>query len=345
MEFLVQILLLLVFSLILGRLFERLHMQAVVGQILAGVVIGPLVLGALAPSISLSDIAEVALFFILLQIGIEVTTELFTKDLRASVYLTFSSFIIPISIMFAIGVLLFRIPAVMALIAAIGIGVPSISIISVIIMQNKLLRFNDGAIIMASVVITDIIAFVILASSIKGSSYIISTTLAVLAFIVAFYVVDVALRLKAKPIAKFFEAIRKTASGEQIAFSIIILIGLAMSAIMQFIGLTYVLGAFFAGMLIHKGITGNRLYSMLTNTFRRINESFFIPLFFSIAGLQAIMPSGNMLVYFLALVLVSALIGGLLDYMASKRTTRSISPRNSLAILGSRGAVGVIIGK
>ncbi len=57
------------------------------------------------------------------------------------------------------------------------------------------------------------------------------------------------------------------------------------------------------------------------------------------------MPDMQILAYFALLIAASACIGGILDYKIAKHHIRHISPRNAVAILGGRGAVGVIIGE
>src|SRR5450755_2162416 len=54
-----------------GELFERLHQPSVVGEILAGVLIGPSVLGWVSPSETTSALAEIGVIFLLFNVGLE----------------------------------------------------------------------------------------------------------------------------------------------------------------------------------------------------------------------------------------------------------------------------------
>ena len=78
-------------------------------------------------------------------------------------------------------------------------------------------------------------------------------------------------------------------------------------------------------------------------TLGRLNDSFFIPLFFSIAGMEAIFPTFNSLGEMTLLIIITILIGGFLDYYAGRKFFSKGSGRVSSGILGGRGAVGVII--
>ena len=72
MPLLTSILLLLVVSRLFGEIMNRVGQPALVGEILAGVVLGPSVLGAVAPTDHLAGIAELSVFLIVLSAGLEM---------------------------------------------------------------------------------------------------------------------------------------------------------------------------------------------------------------------------------------------------------------------------------
>lgn len=82
---------------------------------------------------------------------------------------------------------------------------------------------------------------------------------------------------------------------------------------------------------------------MLLNTLKRINDSFFIPLFFSISGASVVFPKAGIFLIFLPALIVIIASGTLLNYILSKKFIRSITPLTTMSVLGGRGAVGVII--
>jgi Kef-type K+ transport system membrane component KefB len=83
MPLLTSILLLLVLSRLFGELMVRLGQPALIGEILAGVVLGPAVLGAIAPTESLSGVAELSVFLIVLSAGLEMDFTEVSKAFRA----------------------------------------------------------------------------------------------------------------------------------------------------------------------------------------------------------------------------------------------------------------------
>ncbi len=188
---------------------------------------------------------------------------------------------------------------------------------------------------------TDILAFVVLAASLKTSS-LLGVIISMIIFITALLYVDRLIRHHDRKVRGLFERMI-TEKEEAVVFAIVIILSLVIAAILQLIGITYVLGALFAGMLIHKTTVGPRTTRILENTFRRLDDSFFIPVFFSIAGLDFAVPSITYTEILVSMVVISALVGGVLDYFVSNNRLSKISSKESVGILGSRGAVGIII--
>ncbi|MGP6206552.1 cation:proton antiporter [Cuniculiplasma sp. SKW3] len=333
---------LLLLSIILGSLFEKLKYPSVIGEILAGVILGHSVLNFVAPNAVINGLSEISLFFIVLLIGIEATTNTMLKNIKKGSILTLSSFVFPlIVILVAIRIIYGSINS-SEMIMAISIAVPSISIISVMLNSLNLLKIEAGNAILASVIITDVIAFV-LTSAIINSKGILLEIAAFIIFLILIMLLDISLRKHSEYVLSIFERLRAGARSEKLVFGAIILSGLKISTVFELIGITYVLGAFFAGILISDVVIGEELLGIITRTLGRINDSFFIPLFFSIAGLTFLFPSYHMLVIMSIILIVSAFLGGLLDYAIGRRWLRPFTGRGTMGILGGRGAVGLII--
>jgi Kef-type K+ transport system membrane component KefB len=204
------------------------------------------------------------------------------------------------------------------------------------------MKYEMGNSILASVIFTDIIAFIILSAivDLKRLNY---ELVSIVVFLILIFLADHYLRKHSKYVMAFFEKLRYQSKSEKLVFGSIILSGLIVASILDEIGITYVLGAFFAGILISDVIIGKELLGIITRTLGRLNDSFFIPLFFSIAGMEAILPTFNSLGEMTLLIIITILIGGFLDYYAGRKFFSKGSGRVSSGILGGRGAVGVII--
>jgi Kef-type K+ transport system membrane component KefB len=71
-EFYLAILLMLVTAWVLGELLHRVGQPVIVGQLIAGVIIGPSILNVVQPTTQLSTVENVALFFLMLLTGLAV---------------------------------------------------------------------------------------------------------------------------------------------------------------------------------------------------------------------------------------------------------------------------------
>ena len=247
MEIIIAMLLLLGISLIMGEIFERYGLPGIVGNILAGFILGPALIGIVNPGPELSTIGSVSLFFIILLIGLEVTTDLITKNIGNYSIFTITGFVLPSIVIAAFFIFVIHTNMVEGVITAIAIGVPSISIISVLALKYNLIKYKDGSLIIASTVISDILAFSILAilTNIGSILYIFAALIAVFA---ALFAIDILIKRHAFFIRKFFHRMSMTESGERITFGLIIVAGLVFASIFQLIGITYVLGAFLTNM-------------------------------------------------------------------------------------------------
>ncbi len=337
-----SILILLSLAIGLGEVFTRLDLPEVVGAIMAGIILGPALFGVVAPSTELSTISLLALFFIIIQIGIESSADIFTKNIGYVTVFAIGSFIFPFLIMTAGSVYLFHLPYLESVSMSLSVSIPSISITSVLLVKSGLINTEDGQRLLGGVAMSDVVAFIILVSFHRPITTLIIDTVALGAFVVCLYLLDVYLKVKSEHIARIISIFNQKEK-EGIIFAIVILIGLGVSTLFEFIDVTFVLGAFFSGMIIHQNSVGEQAYGMLKRTFQRINTSFFIPMFFSISGLEVSIITARFLPYLLFLILITTAIGGFAAYQFSKRFMKGITPGVSLGIFGGRGAVGIII--
>ncbi len=337
-----SIFLLLFLALILGEIFERFHIPAIVGELLTGFILGPAVLGLVSMNAVFKGLSEIALFFLILLIGIEVTTETLVKNYRLGTLFTFASFIAPLLVMVMVAQFILGLGQPEAIIVSISVAVPSISIVSVLLRNFKLLKLDAGHVFLASVIITDIAAFGILSAIISPEKVYIDI-IGVAVLLAVLFVADHEIRKHSEFVVSLFEKLHARERGEKVIFGAIIVSGLVISAILEMIGITFVLGAFFAGIVISEVVIGQELHSMLTSTLNRLNDSFFIPIFFSIAGVEMILPQPGTLLDLLVLLLLTAAIGGSLNYYLSRTYLKDVQPRTTIGVLGSRGSVGIII--
>ena len=342
LDLITSILLLLIVAIGLGQLFNFFSLPEIVGAILAGILLGPAVSGIIIPSSNLSTISTLALFFIILQIGVEASSDIFSKNIRYVTGFAVTSFIVPFLVMSIVSVFVFKLPYLEAVSTSLAVSIPSISITSVLLVQSGLIRTEDGFRLLGGVAMSDAVAFIILVSFHRAASTVAIDSALLAAFVIALYFLDMYLKTKSDLLIRRFDMFSRRGR-EGIIFAGVILMGLAASVLFEYIGITFVLGAFFSGLIIHQNTFGEHTYGILKRTFQRINSSFFVPLFFSISGLEVSIIPFYTVPYLLVLLLITTIIGGFAAYKFSRRYMKSIKPTVSLGIFGVRGAVGIII--
>ncbi len=236
----------------------------------------------------------------------------------------------------------FGLSATESILLSVAVGVPSISIISVLVRGYSIEKNELGKVIIASVIISDTIAFTV-TSAFRDVNTFIFGIVSIVIFLVLLFLLDLVLRSHSDAVKNFFSRIRARDRGEKVIFGSIIVGGLIISAIFEVIGITYVLGAFFAGLLINELVIGVELQGVLTRTLSRIDDSFFIPIFFAIAGLDFVIPSKQYLLLLLVLLSVVGLFASLINYLTSGILLGKEYRRSVMGFLGGRGAVGIAI--
>ncbi|MCL4333603.1 MAG: cation:proton antiporter [Candidatus Thermoplasmatota archaeon] len=342
LDLITAILLLLIVAIGLGEIFNRFSLPEVVGAIIAGIILGPAVTGIISPSSELSTLSTLALFFIILQIGVESSADIFTKNVKYVTIFALTSFIVPLAVMSLGSVFIFGIPYLEAVSTSLSVSVPSISIASVLLVRSGLIKMDDGLRLLGGIAMSDTIAFIVLVSFHRALLSIAIDTASLAAFVVCLYFLDMLLKSKSEILIRRLDVFTRREK-EGVIFAVVILMGLAASVLFEYIGITFVLGAFFSGLIIHQNTIGEHAFGILRRTFQRINSSFFIPLFFSISGLEISVVPISYFPYIIFLIAATTSIGGLAAYVFSKRYIKKIPPAVSLGLFGGRGAVGIII--
>jgi Kef-type K+ transport system membrane component KefB len=339
---------------VLGEVFEQFRLPSVAGALLSGLILGPTALGIVKVNDQITAISTISLFFIVFLIGLEMKTETLRKNIPRASFLTLTSFIIPLMIAILVSLQGFRFGEVGDFIVALAVSVPSISIISVMVMELDLLESIVGQVILAAVAITDIAAFVMLAAVSQSANNVLFLILYLAIFIGAYALVDFLLNKRTSSFQKILNKGSKYLRSEDISYAILIAVGLLLSLIFQAIGISYILGAFFAGLILHEELIGREAFGRISRTLGRFNRGFFIPLFFGFAGVQASLVSGYAeLIPLSILVIASVGTAIFLTYMGvfwilksevhSAQSEVRDKARQISVILSGRGAVGIII--
>jgi Na+:H+ antiporter len=238
---------------LLGELFEWLHQPGIVGEILAGVLIGPSVLGWVHPNENLAFLAELGVMFLLFRVGLEVKA---AELIQVGGVATLVG-VLGVAIPMAAGWALLRLwgrPQLEALFVGAALTATSVGVTAQVLASKGLLDRTASRIILAAAVIDDVLALLVLGIISSIAAGMVNVLELSLTTIFAVLFVIVIARWGSPAVAKVAPRIEgklRTADGE-FALAIILLFGLA--ALSERAGVAPIIGAFLAGMAIGKAL-------------------------------------------------------------------------------------------
>lgn len=263
---------------IMGELFIRLRMPAIIGELMAGVLLGNYVLGIISTENHvLMSFAEIGVIFLLFHVGLEIRV----KDLfavgRTAVFVGLLGALFPL-VMGFLTVFWLGFPFVESLFIATAILATSVGISVKVLQDMGLIKHKVAYIVLGAAVLDDILALIVLAV-VKGLAakefHVVEISLLVLESIAFVGFLTWWGPRVAKRTRKWVEKLNIPEG--PFVISVILCLGLAELA--DVIGLAAIIGAFMAGIVIDE-MAG--VYD-LENKVKYVNE-FFLPFFFVMMG-------------------------------------------------------------
>jgi Kef-type K+ transport system membrane component KefB len=245
--FLFQLFLIFVWAKLFGEIFERLRLPAVLGEILAGVVVGPYGARLVIPSDSIYAIAGIGAIFLLFTVGLETQPKDLLAVGRISLYVALAGITVPFICGFAY-VLAVRHQPQEAIFVAVAMVATSVGITARVLGDMDLLHTRPARIILGAAVFDDILGMILLGVvvglvSTAGTAWVqlLVTTLEAVAFalVMLLYAPHVVRRME--PGLE-----RMSTRNAPLVISLAICLGLSYAA--EKIGMAAIIGAFFAGL-------------------------------------------------------------------------------------------------
>lgn len=322
-----------------AEIFERLKQPAVAGEILAGVVIGPSILGWVTPSELTGALSEIGVIFLLFLVGLETKpADIFRVGWRALLVA-----ILGVIVPFITGYLIMLVwgeTQIEAIFVGAALVATSVGITARVLGQMGLLNLDVSRIILGAAVIDDILGLLILAvvSSMAkdgGVNYIQIGTTAALAVGFTLLVIMVG----ARAVNRIRTRVEKLKVGQSyLIFGLSLCLGLALVA--SYIGVAAIIGAFLAGMALSESAEGTDM----PHQAEAVTE-FLLPFFLTNIGMQLKLDAllnRNTIILALAvtiLAVLSKLIGcGLAALPLGKKKAAQIGMG-----MVPRGEVGVVV--
>jgi Kef-type K+ transport system membrane component KefB len=322
---LLSTLLVLVFAArLLGKLFARYKQPEVVGEILAGILLGPAVLGVIQPGPALAGISELAVFLVILSAGLEMRFDAVVSAMRGrGLLLAAVSFLIPFAGGAAVGTY-YELDAMRIVFLGLCVSITALPVAAKILDGLNILDTRIGRYSISTAILNDIAALLLLgvilslppqptllavtSSLLTGGAKLLALGAIVLAFNRGvLWLEDRGIKIQNLP-----ERLVATLGAETL-FGVVVLFVLIFGSLSEMLGFHFVIGAFFGALLLDKRFFLVSRYEDLTKTLGSVTGGFLAPVFFAYLGLKfnfSAMQDVGFVVAVLAVSIITKLVAG-----------------------------------
>jgi len=323
---------------LLGEVCERISVPGMVGEMLAGALIGPGLLGWVAPNETLHALSDLGVMFLLFNVGLEVKASELLRVGRTAAVVAAAGVIAPFFAGWGI-LMAWGAPNVEAIFVGAAMVATSVGITASVLAGRGLLNEIASKIILTAAVIDDVLGLIVLAAvSAIARGRLSFLDLALTAVLAAGFTVVMAVwgTTVANRILPHFKS---RARAEEAEFHIALVLLFALALLAQYTGVAAIVGAFLAGLALSDS-AGRRVRDLT----RGVSE-LLVPFFLVGVGLYfnlGIFSSSSTL--FLALLLLAAAVATKL--IGCGLGAVSLGWRNMLKVgmgMVPRGEVGMVV--
>jgi Kef-type K+ transport system membrane component KefB/nucleotide-binding universal stress UspA family protein len=349
----------------LGEAATRLHLPSVVGELLAGLVLGPTLFGSIAPgafeavfpaTTSQLHLIEVVswlgVMMLLILTGLETDVRLIARKGKGSAAISLGGIAVP----FATGVALgFLLPKdfvatpdkrlVFALFIGTAMSISAIPVIAKVMMEMNVIRRDIGQVTLAAGMIDDTVGWILLsvvAGMASGGGGSAGTALKSVLAVTA--VILVSFTIGRRLVSGSVRLVDNYVGGDMAKITLLMVLALGWGSLTHALHLEAVLGAFIVGILVGEV---KRFDQRVRHSFEQITLAIFAPVFFAMAGLRvdlgALFKVKVLLVA--VVVLVVAIVGKFAGAYLGARVSR-MGHWEALSLgagMNARGAMEIIL--
>ncbi|MDP8568375.1 cation:proton antiporter [Methylophilus aquaticus] len=297
MPLLTSLLILIVIARLFGQIFRRFKQPAIIGEMLAGVVLGPSLLNFITPSPALSGISEFAVFLIVLSAGLEMNFKEVIDSMRGKgVVIALLGFILPLTGGILVGAT-FGMDVTRTVFLGLCVSITALPVTVSILQSFKLLGSDIARYSVATAIFNDIAALLALGvilnlpeqkslQAVGISIFHASWKLVLLcALILGFNMLLQKLIEMGVHIERLSEKLVDIIGNEAL-FGILLLFVLIFGSVSAALGFHFIIGAFFGALLIDRTFFLASRYNELELTLSSITGGFLAPVFFATLGLE-----------------------------------------------------------
>ena len=337
-----------------AELFHRIKMPVVLGELLAGIIVGPYALGGIIPIYNgeplvvldetIRHIGEISAIVILFIAGLEITPREFLKGGAASFTVGSLGVIVPFFVGYYVFTTIIGLEAIQSMLIATALTATSIAISIQVLTELGKMKSKESRLILGAAIVDDILAIAALSvvtTMVQTGNItpnLIDITFLILKILGLFAVVLVGAILIVPRILHVERLWRSEGSVEGITTAVFF----GAAGIAAIVGLSPIVGAFSIGM----AVASTRVIKQIEEYVSKLGI-IFAPLFFAIIGAQVDLRGINLNVLYLAGVIIAVaiitkLVGCGLPAMIFLQGNKSRAMKVGIGMI-SRGEVGLIV--
>jgi Kef-type K+ transport system membrane component KefB len=320
LPFFTNLLILLVVAKVFGEIFERFRQPAMIGEILAGVVLGPSLLNIVHRTEDIKVISELGIFLLVIIAGLEINFDDLLKSLKGrNIVISLLAFFIPIFSGIGVGYY-FKQNLMTTVFIGLCVAITALPVSIRILMDLGKINSSIGQKIISVAIFDDVIALTILGlilnindsemtavSVLKNASIsLLKLTLFILILTSAYYLIK-KLSNRENYLESKLNNVLQLLRGKESLFAIFFVFVLLFSTITETLGFHFIIGAFFASMLISEHLVGKEHLKSFHKTTNGLAMGFLAPIFFAGIGLEFNISSIHNIELLAAIIAVSYL--------------------------------------
>ncbi|HWU66223.1 MAG TPA: cation:proton antiporter [Methylophilus sp.] len=297
MPLLTTLLILIVTARLMGQVFSRFNQPAIIGEMLAGVVLGPSIFNLISPTPALSGLAEFAVFLIVLSAGLEMNFKEVVDSMRGKgIVIALLGFLLPLTggILVGIG---FDLDVNRTIFLGLCVSITALPVTVSILQSFKLLDSNIARYSVATAIFNDVAALLVLGVILnlpEQKSYqavgsaIFSASWKLIMLILLIVSVSLAIKKVTEKGVRIDQWSEKLVEfiGNEALFGLLLLLVLVFGSVSAALGFHFIIGAFFGALLVDRNFFLPARYKELELTLGSITGGFLAPVFFAYLGLE-----------------------------------------------------------
>lgn len=325
----------------IGYIFRYLRWPAIFGEILAGMILGPVFLDLVHETEAIKILAELGIFFLMLHTGLEANPQDLLKNSRTSLFVAFGSILLPFFGGYLVS-LAFGYPFEQAFFIGMTLSITAIAISAKIFKDYRISGTRVAHITFGAAIMSDIMGLILfsIALNIASSGVIDISSILFLTFEILIFF-GLVLFVGQTYFARLHRVVYKGNKG----FTFVIIVALAFGLLAEYIGLHMIIGALLAGLFVREEIIEESVFQKIEDRLYGVSYSLLGPIFFATLAFHIDLQALGTATYFtLALtvvVVITKILGSGIAALFMK-LTKAESLGIGLA-MNCRGAVDLII--